>query len=484
MKRLLLLFFCCWSLQGNSQDLISITELGVVSQQEMIADFGPFMQFGVRQYKMVYTSTDLDGNPATLSGLLLIPDQPSWIFPSLIYQHGTVGSPEDVPSNLQGGYELGMVFAGRGFITYAPDFLGLGESDVFHPYVHAESEALAAIDMLYAGGELGNDLFSDLTIIPNDQLFITGYSQGGHAAMAAYKYIQEEYSNDFDVTAAAPMSGPYDISGVMKDLSLTTTENYSFPAYIVYTALSFNEAYGNLYTDLEEFFRPEYVPMIEQFYNDDIDLFTLNQFLIGSLTNEYGGSYPYYLLQDSISNALANDPTHPANVALADNDLYDWLPEAPTRIYYCTADDQVPYQNSIQAETYMLANGAPDLEAIDVLSTADHGGCVEPATIATIFFFAEYAEYGPYLSTAEASASGFSIGPNPATDKMLISFPEDLSGAVDIQLIDLQGRRISSWQTQAGTSQFELLLPDVPQGIYTVEIRTENNRFFEKVILQ
>jgi hypothetical protein len=52
------------------------------------------------------------------------------------------------------------------------------------------------------------------------------------------------------VTAAAHLSGPYSLSGAMRDLILSETE-YSYPAYIPNTVLGFNEAYG-IYNNLSE----------------------------------------------------------------------------------------------------------------------------------------------------------------------------------------------------------------------------------------
>ena len=40
-----------------------------------------------------------------------------------------------------------------------------------------------------------NETSQKLNIETNNQLFITGYSQGGHAAMATHKMIQEDYAN-------------------------------------------------------------------------------------------------------------------------------------------------------------------------------------------------------------------------------------------------------------------------------------------------
>ena len=83
--------------------------------------------------------------------------------------------------------------------------------------METDAEAQVAIDMLHAAAAFTaqNDVHT------NSQLFITGYSQGGHAAMALHREIDRNWSDEFTVTASAPLSGPYSISGVMRNLILT-----------------------------------------------------------------------------------------------------------------------------------------------------------------------------------------------------------------------------------------------------------------------
>ena len=134
-----------------AQNLVDAEYKGSISKEDMIANYGFLMQYGVDMYKITYETNDVFGQLDTASGLLVLPmhDQPTE-FPLLCYQHGTINTPTDVPSNLQGGYELATIFAAVGYVTTAADFLGMGESRGFHPYVHADSEASAAIDMLFA----------------------------------------------------------------------------------------------------------------------------------------------------------------------------------------------------------------------------------------------------------------------------------------------------------------------------------------------
>lgn len=484
MKRLILFTFLAFStLQSQAQDLTNFTYLTSISKDQMIADFGIFIQYGVDLYAVEYTSVDLQGNPTPASGLMIIPDQTYTVYPRLIYQHGTVDGPDDVPSQLQGGYQLALVFGGMGYITLAPDLLGLGVSELFHPYVHADSEAQSAIDMLAATSVFGVYLDEYDQRFFNQQIFVTGYSQGGHSAMATFQKLETDYSDTYSVTAAAPMSGPYDISGAMTDYTLGDND-YFFPAYLAYTALSYQEAYGNLYTSLDEFFKPEFIPMIEQFYNREIGLFDLNDFLINTLIANYGASKAKFSLTDEALMAIENDPDSPVNMALADNDVYDWTPQAPTRMYYCMADDQVTYQNSIVADATMNSNGANDVQAVDVDPSADHGGCVSPAVTATIFFFQQYQSIELVVGTNDQQPEKLQVSPNPAQDKIAFTLPGNINSEALIQLYDLQGRKVSSWKFQNLSDQLELDISSFSAGLYNLEIFLDGKRYYSRLIIE
>jgi hypothetical protein len=471
MSRIVLysiVFVCLMAARVDSQTLVSAELVGSISKAQMISQYGPLMENGVELYRVLYETNDVFGALDTASGLLVVPDAAGFSYPFVIYQHGTIGEPDDVPSNLAGGYQLATVFGAVGFITLAPDFLGLGTSRGFHPYVHADSEAWVAVDMLFAS----KDFCTQSGIAFNEQLFITGYSQGGHAAAAAHRLIEQEYGGQLSVTASGPMSGPYSISGAMADFTLGD-DPYFFPGYLPYVALSYNMVYGNIYDDLSEFFKPDYAAMIEPFFTYDVTLNQLNSDLISKLTQDFGASIARHMLQDSIYDILLNDPMHPVSVALADNDVYDWAPQAPTRLFYCTADDQVTFQNSLVAEAAMGANGAFNVLAIDANFAADHGGCVEPATILCIFFFKGYQSVDPLNSTSERAVPAPLLSyPNPSDGELWVSWPEAQAGMpLECRLYNQLGQQVYLREVASGGGAFMLQLPNLPGGAYTLQVR-------------
>lgn len=460
----------------QAQDLISTNILGVFPEALIELNFDTDVDNGVSLYKMLYTTTDLEGRLDTASGLVAVPFLVEDDLSLLAYQHGTVDGPDDVPSKLKGGYELALVYGAYGFLTIAPDMLGLGDSRGFHPYVHAASEASACVDMLFAVRQFAQEEGITLT----DQLFVTGYSQGGHAAMAAHRSLEQDFADNFPVTASAPMSGPYDISGKMSEFTLGDGE-YGFVAYLAYTALSYQEAYKNLFSEgsLEEFFKPAYVEDILLFKNNEIGLFELNDRLISTLILEEGRSVPKLMLQPEVLDGILNDPMHPASVALRDNDVYDWAPKSPTRLYYCTADEQVWFENSLTAEAVMKANGATDVEAISKGSLS-HGQCVFPAVLDAVEWFKGIRDLSS--STLEIGSKSITIYPSPADQQIYIETPEDgIEDNSHLRILDTQGK---VWINQGLRRNLTVDTAPLPNGVYLIQLQIDNQMKTHKFVVQ
>lgn len=456
----------------QAQDLIDVTFIQSVSQSELPSEFQLFAENGIDLYKVLYTTADIEGRTDTASGLMVLPQRENVQVPMMVVQHGTVDGPDDVPSNVRGGWELAGVFGALGYAVIAPDMLGLGEARGFHPYVHAATESSAAIDMMFAMQQFDAES-AEVTL--NGQLFLTGYSQGGHAVQALHRDLQANYADQFPVTAATHLSGPYSISGVMYDLILSD-DPYGTVAYAPYTLMSYNEVYG-LYDNLEEYIKQPYAAMCEEFYRGELGLFDLNARLIDTLIAREGASITKFMLQDSIITAMTDNPNHPARIALADNDTYDWAPQVPTRIYYCEGDDQVPFRNSVLADSVMQANGASDLVSSDLSATADHRECIAPAVVSTIFFFGNYREIT--TSTDSRYQLPIQVWPNPARDYVQV---QGVPANGQLRLIDLNGRVLQNWITQPG--QMQLNLPDLNSGIYVLQLNSAQGYWSQKIMIR
>ncbi|MCS6928304.1 MAG: T9SS type A sorting domain-containing protein [Saprospiraceae bacterium] len=489
MQKRLFLVFATLCLLWNTvaaQKMISAQFLGSRTRAQIASQFKyPLVQYDVRFYRVIYTTKNTAGQPDTVSGLVVVPQDTTRIFPRLVYQHGTSVTKTDVPSfNVLGGGDgaTGLLFGGMGFLTIMPDYLGLGVAKGFHPYVHAASEAWVAADMLRALPDFiaYYQTHQGTKLHTNDQLFVTGYSQGGHASMAFHRDVEQLWQNEFKITAASYMSGPYSIGEVMRNTVLSD-EIYLYPAYIPHTLISYQHVYGNLYGSLQQIFREPYATAIAQHYSGSFNLILLNTQLVNLLVQNEGSCRPMRMLQPALVQELKADDWHPINVALRDNNVYQWAPKAPARIFFCTADDQVPYQNSIVARDTMIARGAINVQTVDVNPNADHSACASPAIVNTLLFFLGYRDVGYVSSTTEAVTTQLlSLWPNPTSG---IAWLTDLPGEGHLQVLDINGRLRQNVFSVTG-SRYLLDLSSLEDGLYIVRFFADGRIWQNKVVLR
>jgi len=449
-------------------DVLVKSELINSVTQAQLQFFGLPAENDVNLYKVWYNTMGVDGEDDVASGLVVIPkkEEPSAL---LCFQHGTSSPRDAVPSNEVGNF--GELFLGSvGFVVSSADYLGMGESRGFHPYLHAETEASAAIDLLRATRELCEELKADLS----DQLFVTGYSQGGHAAMAAFRALERDHKDEFPVTAAAPMSGPYNVTGRMLN-NILNEEEYLFSGYLVYIARGYQEVYGDVYEDLSDIFKPQYAEIMKKFDNrPDYTLDQLHQELNALLKEEHGAIIPKFMIQEELIQAVINnDESNRVIQVMRENDLYEWIPKAPTRLYYCEADEQVPFQNSVFTDSVMTANGAADVTALSMGEDLDHFGCAIPAFLDANEFFKSFQT----TNTQQVGSSiNFMIFPNPVQDRLYWKFEGKIEQLI---ILDELGRVVL---VKSNIDQQSVDIQHLTKGLYFVQIHTEEGLLTKKFI--
>ena len=450
-----------------SQHLISITPmssypLGTVQVYTNLWNHSGLDLNPVKSYKVTYNTIDVHGNPTIASGAVYIPTLTDCDYaPILAYEHGTEFLRNNVPSTNQYN-ERGIYFSTTGYITVMPDYLGLGDNPGIHLYQHSETEATATIDLVRAVREYLDTASNQLK--DNGQFFITGYSHGGHAAMATNKYIEDHaLANEFNVIACAPLSGAFDQTGAQFDLIFDGDSNYYASPFLPYILGAYQEAYGNLYQNYNEVYDASHATQIETYLT--AGTYSFPQW-IGMLGTNY-----FNFMQDSVlQNILAdvNRDSHPINKALRANNLYDWVPQNPIKMFYCGNDSMVSPYNSTNTLDTMLALGATQVEAIDVFPTGDHNSCFFPATKNALIWFNTLALKCAYTSTHELDKSSFVVFPNPTTNMLTIE-GIDLSNSI-ITIHSSQGQL---FETKPIINN-QIDVNELPQGVYFITIANKD----------
>ena len=470
LSTLLFAFFLCTCV--CAQTYVSVTEQESLTAAQARGIYPIPSEYAVVNYKVLYNTIDAKGEPTVASGLLSVPEARSLSFPMSVYMHGTVTNREAVPSRI-GVTERGVptALASLGYISVAPDYIGLGDNEGFHPYVHAASEASAGYDLILAAQQW----MREQEIAFNDQLFLTGYSQGGHAVQALHRAIQDTYDGPGDtltVTAASHLSGPYSISEVMREATLSEGQP-TLPGYIVYTYISYDNVYG-LYDSLGSAFVQPYLDVIKQYNAEEIDGGEFNQRLSSLL--EENDDRLIDMFQDSIRTQIETNDDNSATIqALRDNDTYDWAPEAPTLLYYCTADEQVPFRNSILADSVMRANGSVTVN-LQNGGARSHTECAPFALFATLTLFSQYATIEPTTAVGQAiELPKFSISPNPASSGNEIRLNGLPQGRFHYALYDVSGRALA--QGQLGNEGVIRTSTSLQSGLHLLRITLPNGDF-------
>lgn len=464
MKKIFtILTFLYLSTNLLSQEVISVEKIGEVSKILLQVSFFEDSNHSVDLYKVNYTTKNIDGTAAEASGLLCLPQDFDGDLSTIIYGHGTVNDRYSVPSYQSSESFLVAAMAAKGYAAISADYLGLGDHEGFHPYLHADSEAWSNRDLLLAVDQY----LDDEGISLNHDVITTGYSQGGHTAMALQRYIEEVDNHGFNLTISVPMSGPYNMTSIYEKIQ-DDSYIYDYVGYVARVILSYQLVYGDLYENLSDYFVPAVVDDVQAYRDENITLDSLNARLTAYLQENYGGNYAINILkEETIEELINNEENNFARAAQANN-VYSWIPEVKTRLLYCKADDQVPYENSILASNYMNENGADDVSAIDINSNLNHGQCVFPALRS---FFALLEEQ---VSKTTDLILPLEIYPNPASD--MIKLPMKMAS---VEIYDYAGQFIKS---QLDVDDI-MDISDIPSGTYIVRSYDDQGKIYMKKLL-
>ncbi|BCG65777.1 MAG: hypothetical protein methR_P3633 [Methyloprofundus sp.] len=219
-------------------------------------DFAISAKNAIQVYRISYQTIDPAGLITDASALVAFPDDINNSYPLVAYQHGTevlrTAAPSQDPIDI-----ATLSFAASGYVVVSTDYLGLGDSELLHPFLHAHSLATAVIDALRATKQLS----VEHNISLNNQLFLIGYSEGGYATMAVHRELQQNYADEFTVTASAPLAGSYDLVMTLQEQFATATPLAS-PYYLPYTLLAANQIYG--YSEqLSDIFQAPYAQRVQ-----------------------------------------------------------------------------------------------------------------------------------------------------------------------------------------------------------------------------
>jgi pimeloyl-ACP methyl ester carboxylesterase len=302
-------------------------------------------QNSVDVYKIVYTTIDINSKNINVSGLIFSPvtTNPKSL---MSVQHATATSKgEGNMSNCDIYSYQGILQSGLGFFTILPDYIGYGKTETLnHPYLLYTSSANTVIDMIYASKEFAQKKSINI----NKKLFLMGYSEGGYVTMAAFKELQDKYSNELPVTAVSCGAGPYNLVSTTKYYFTFTPLDY--PIFLVFALNSYNEAYFQ--RSVSYYIKNEYLTSFNEILSGKNMAVAANNLLTPNAKD---------FINSDFYNNIINDKATDFTTVLLQNSLNNWEPNSPVFLYHTKLDKVVPSFNSTETYNNFIQNGSKNI---------------------------------------------------------------------------------------------------------------------------
>jgi pimeloyl-ACP methyl ester carboxylesterase len=342
---------------------LSTVELDAVVAATTAAGFAGAARCDVQMVDITYTTVAPDGaTPVDASGVVMLPTGAACPgpFPLVSYSRGTdldkartLAEPGDEEAQL-----VAAMVAAQGFVVAATDYLGYGRSTwPEHPYLHADSQASASIDAMRAA----RGLAAQRGVALDGKVFVTGYSQGGHAAMATQKAIETSLADEFALVGAAHMSGPYDLVGTVQDaLAKLPLGDLGSTYYLPFAVTSLQKVYKNIYKTPSQFFKSPYDATIATLFPGPSDV---------SLQDLIAQDKMPILLSSLVTDDFikaAVDSASPLHRALSLNSPTGFAPKARTLLCGGSRDPVVTFSNAEQALAAFQRAGSTAVTLYDV----------------------------------------------------------------------------------------------------------------------
>jgi hypothetical protein len=232
---------------------------------------------GVDFYYVKFWTVGGAGETTESSGALMVPTGAapacSGPRPIVLYAHGTNTDKTlniaDITNTTNAeGALIAAMFAAQGYIVVAPNYAGYDISTLgYHPYLNAEQQSGEMLDILAAARTALPKTMSSATS-DSGKLFVTGYSQGGHVALATQRALQ---ASGATVTGVAGMSGPYALEAFGDALFFGNVDLGS-TVFAPLTSTSYQKAYGNIYAAPSDLYSATYAAGIDTLLPSDMSL--------------------------------------------------------------------------------------------------------------------------------------------------------------------------------------------------------------------
>ena len=284
----------------------------------------------------VYPSVDIDGNPITLSGKVILPAKGP-IKRYILVSHYTITSNAEAPSNI---FSLEGLLVKLGYALIIPDYIGYGvTADLVHPYLVMDVTARNVLDMYKA-------------VIPfmkaagrepeHDDIYLMGYSQGGATTMAVQHLIEHHETAEIKIRRVFAGGGPYDVKATYDRFVETNLASYPCAVPIMMQGM----VVGNkLDLDMSTMMAPYIFENLDEWVNS-------KRYTTSQINHFIGSTTTSDLLTPTGMDRTSKEVSE-FYKAMTNNSIlsYAWTPQAPVFMMHSIDDDVVPYENATRAKS-------------------------------------------------------------------------------------------------------------------------------------
>lgn len=458
----------------SAEQKLDLTPQGVINfiannlGEQDAPDFASYLNsfnVGLKGYKITYYTKNENNVLVKATGLLMYPNV-GYKLSTVVSDHGTTDSRQNVPSNFKGALTAGFVvelsYVLNGYILMAPDYVGMGTGDGVHPYVDYATEAGATIDFVTAA----NKVLAQLGIKRYDEYFLAGYSQGAHAAMSTLKRLSISNPTNLKFKYAYMGDGPYDFSGVTLNKGVLEKDFYPFTSFLANVLHTCNNTGFKTYnTDISEVISAEYLDKYNYHVVQDN----------GGLL--WGPVIWKKLFTNNFINDVTNNPNNKLRLCMKPKDVYDWYNKTPMTLGHSTVDLAIPPENT--SKTIDVQRGYYawwDLNKYKLDSfywgPIGHVGGILPFTLASNAKF-NTLRSGGLLNQWAIAGSVFGKQAANSNDQ---ETPPLYSSQIKPQLGNMELLEITDFNKEkaAGRSAANRNLSSLEDGVYLLKV-SENN---------
>ncbi|MBC3786453.1 alpha/beta hydrolase family protein [Spirosoma utsteinense] len=236
---------------------------------------------------------------------------------------------------------------------------------MLHPYEHRKTLASSSYDMLLAVREF----CQQKSIGWNNNLYLSGYSQGGGATMGLQQKIESESPMAFALKGVSCGAGAYDKTSFSKFLLGNPSSGLPVAnSQYIWVMQTYNRIYG-FNRPLSFYLKEPYATQVQS----QGTAATINVSLHLALTDTFR------------AGILNGTDTEYLN-ALKENDIYNFVPKTPTLLIHGTDDKQVYFLNSQNAFDAMKKQGALSVQLVPLPGKA-HDTSIPDYLVKTLQFF-------------------------------------------------------------------------------------------------